>query len=225
MLAIIVPYRAGQQPERLWHMLNFIQTMIHHIPSAHIYIIEQADDRPFNRGALLNIGVDVAGMTADDVLCFHDVDLLPCADIVAEYLIPLPEKTVRHIGRAWKRYDSDSYLGGILMMRQSDFVAVNGYPNDFFGWGGEDDELRDRIKRAGLNIERNVYGTIIDQERMSLEQKLSHIKKTHQKCPDKWERREWHRQHPGQSGFKQMEYKINKVNIYSPSCLHYVAAF
>jgi hypothetical protein len=111
------------------------------------------------------------------------------------------------------------------MMRQSDFVAVNGYPNDFFGWGGEDDELRDRIKRAGLNIERNVYGTIIDQERMSLEQKLSHLKKTHQKCPDKWERREWHRQHPGQSGFKQMEYKINKVNIYSPSCLHYVAAF
>ena len=74
MLGIIVPYRAGHQPERLLQMLNFIQTMIHHIPSAYIYIVEQADDRPFNRGALLNIGVHVAGMTDEDVLCFHDVD-------------------------------------------------------------------------------------------------------------------------------------------------------
>tara|TARA_B110001450_G_C17666386_1_gene499729 strand:+ start:1012 stop:1689 length:678 start_codon:yes stop_codon:yes gene_type:complete len=225
MLSIIVPYRASHQPERLLHMLNFIQTMIHHLPSAYIYIVEQTDDRPFNRGALLNIGVHVAGMDAEDVICFHDVDLLPCADIVAEYLIPLPDKTVRHIGRAWKRYDSDTYLGGILLMRQCDFIDVNGYPNDFFGWGGEDDELRDRIQRAGLNIERNVYGTIIDQENLTLEQKLSHLKKTHQKCVDKWERRAWHRQHPGQHGFKQVKYEINKVNIYSPRCLHYFAAF
>lgn len=225
MLAIIVPYRAGHQPERLLQMLNFIQTMIHHLPSAYIYIIEQSDDRPFNRGALLNIGVHVAGMSKDDIICFHDVDLLPCVDIIAEYLIPLPENTVRHIGRAWKRYDSDTYLGGILMMRHSDFIAVNGYPNDFFGWGGEDDELRDRIQRAGLNIERNVYGTIIDQERMTLKQKLSHLQKMHQKCGDKCERREWHRQHPGQYGFLQNEYKIVKMNTYSPHCFHYVAAF
>ncbi len=225
MLAIIVPYRAGGQPERFLQMINFIQTIIHHIPSASIYIIEQSDGRPFNRGALLNIGVHVAGMSKCDVLCFHDVDLLPCVDIIAEYLIPLPEKTVRHIGRAWKRYDSDSYLGGILMMRQSDFIAVNGYPNDFFGWGGEDDELRDRIQCAGLNIERDVYGTIIDQEQMTSAQKLTHLNKNHQKCPDKWERREWHRQHPGQYGFKQLEHEIVRMNTYSPNCFHYVVAF
>jgi len=225
MLVIIVPYRAKSQPERLLQLINLIQTLINHIPSAYIYIIEQADDRPFNRGALLNIGVHISNVSPKDILCFHDVDLLPCSDIIAEYLIPLPHQTVRHIGRAWKRYDSDSYMGGILMMRHRDFTDVNGYPNDFFGWGGEDDELRDRIQRVGLKVERNVYGTIIDQEQLSLAEKLSLLKTTHQKCPDKWERREWHRNHPGTSGFHQLDYDIVKVNLYSPNCFHYVTAF
>ena len=109
------------------------------------------------------------------------------------------------------------------MMYQSDFTDVNGYPNDFFGWGGEDDELRDRIQRAGLQVERNIYGTIIDQEQMSLTEKLSTI--THQKCPDKCKRRKWHQQYPGQSGFHQLNYDILKINTYSPNCFHYVTAF
>lgn len=223
MLILIVPYRARHQPERLFQLSLFIQTLLHHIPSAYIYIIEQADDRPFNRGALLNIGVHIATMSKEDIICFHDVDLLPCADIVAEYLIQLPTKTVRHIGRAWKHYDTDRYLGGILMMRKSDFLSINGYPNDFFGGGGEDDEIRDRIQRAGINIERNMYGTIIDQEQLTQREKLSYLQTTHQQCID--ERYKWHQQHPGQVGFRQAEYNILKVNRYAHNCVHYVTAF
>ena len=29
------------------------------------------------------------------------------------------------------------------MLKQYAFKAVNGYPNDFWEWGGEDNELRD----------------------------------------------------------------------------------
>lgn len=225
MLAIIIPYRASTQPERLQQLQTLLFTLQKHIPSAWVYIIEQNDTRPFNRGALLNAGVKFAGMGDDDILCFHDVDLLPCQDIIDEYLIPLEKNTVRHIARVWKRYDSDTYLGGILMMRQGDFKRINGFPNDFWGWGGEDDELRDRIVRQGYTIERTTRGTIIDQENMTIAQKLDYLKQTQQKCPDKWEKREWHKAHPNQNGFRELADNIDKHSMYSNNCWHYWVSF
>ena len=35
-------------------------------------------------------------------------------------------------------------------MSTKDFKKVNGYSNKFWGWGGEDDDMRQRIKSAGL---------------------------------------------------------------------------
>ena len=39
-------------------------------------------------------------------------------------------------------------------MRTKDFKKVNGYSNRFWGWGGEDDDMRKRIKKAGLEMIR-----------------------------------------------------------------------
>ncbi len=36
-------------------------------------------------------------------------------------------------------------------MSERDVRATNGFPNDFWGWGGEDDELYRRLDEAGLN--------------------------------------------------------------------------
>ena len=221
MLGIIVPYRATTQPERKEQLINLIYGLSLQLPSAYIYIIEQYDNQPFNRGALLNIGVKIAGLANSDIICFHDVDLLPYPDIVHEYTIPLPENTVRHIGRAWKRYDTDTYLGGILMIRHGDFIKINGYPNDFWGWGGEDDELRDRINDHGMHIQRST-GTIVDQENLTLSEKMIKLKQSKQKCPDKWERRAWHRKHPGAFGLAQVSERIiNNGFAYGERCIHY----
>ena len=221
MLCIIIPYRATTQPERHHQLVNLIYGLSLQLPSAQIWIIEQYDNKPFNRGALLNIGVKIAGLSENDVICLHDVDLLPHTDIINEYITPLPLNTVRHIGRAWKRYDTDTYLGGILMMRQGDFIKLNGYPNDFWGWGGEDDELRDRINDHGMDIQRST-GTIIDQENLTLSEKMIKLKQTKQKCPDKWERRAWHRKHPGVFGLAQVSEKIiGNCRSYGEKCTHY----
>lgn len=69
MLAIIVPYR-----DREDHLKEFIPHMNKYLPDAKIVIVEQADEKPFNRGKLLNVGF----LETDFFYyCFHDVDHLP----------------------------------------------------------------------------------------------------------------------------------------------------
>jgi hypothetical protein len=41
-------------------------------------------------------------------------------------------------------------VGGVLAIESSMFVAIGGMPCDFFGWGGEDDVLYDRLKQKGF---------------------------------------------------------------------------
>lgn len=106
------------------------------------------------------------------------------------------------------------------MMRQGDFVKINGYPNDFWGWGGEDDELRDRINDHSMHIQRST-GTILDQENLTLPEKMIQLKLTKQKCHDKWERRAWHREHPCAFGLSQVSERIISKPIYGVKCIHY----
>ena len=37
------------------------------------------------------------------------------------------------------------YFGGVVAFNQEDFEKINGFPNTFWGWGGEDDEMYSRI--------------------------------------------------------------------------------
>ena len=99
----------------------------------------------FNRGALLNIGY--LENPDYDAYIFHDVDLLPQDVMVDVYAYPRQKYDIVHIASHWSRYkDMEGYFGGILLMGKEIFEAINGFPNNFWGWGGEDDELWRRLK-------------------------------------------------------------------------------
>ena len=221
---VIVPYRDTTQPERRAQLHTLLQCFQQNLPEARLLVVEQGCDRPFNSGALQNIGVQLAGARDSDSVCMQDVDMLPHADLLPDYTRELPATTVRHLAGAWGRYTHASFLGGVVMCQQGVFRAVNGYPNDFWGWGGHDDELRDRLVRHGLAVEK-CTGGITDMENngagLTRNQKHKHLKRTEQKCPNKRELRRWHRAHPCAQGLAQVKWRMLHVSQVYDNCTRF----
>lgn len=221
-IAIIVPYRdLHVEQNRAKHLQKFVPHMIHFLKNLqreskvsdyHIYIVEQSDDnRKFNRGKLLNIGFDLAKKSKrkHDAFIFHDVDLLPQKDLGDAYAT-FPKEPY-HIARVWDRYSNNpKYFGGVVSFSSSDFKRINGYPNTFWGWGGEDDELQLRCQNIGLKWEfpRN-GGTLVDLEDMDLQQKLGFLRQHKEwKCMVKWEALEEHEATWKKNGLADLTYNV-----------------
>ena len=83
-----------------------------------------------------------------DYLAVHDVDRFPvlsnasCSRHVANYYeYPARSPRVLH---------SESYTGGVVLIRAAHFRSVNGFSNAFWGWGHEDNEMYVRLRWCGL---------------------------------------------------------------------------
>ena len=162
-IALIVPYRDNPIQNRKEHLDKFKKHFGKFLESYNykIYIIEQANDsKKFNRGKLLNIGINIAIKEEYNILITHDVDLLPSDDLLPYYTnefdIPV------HIAFRWNKYNYKNYFGGIVNFNKDIATKINGYPNDFWGWGGEDDSLYNRITDVVGKIGRPNFGKIKD---------------------------------------------------------------
>ena len=180
-------------------------------------VIEQSNDnRKFNRGALLNIGTILAARKGIPYVIFHDVDLIPLSPIVP-YYTAIPEDPI-HIGKAWtSKYDSANFLGGILSMSIEDVKTINGFPNTFWGWGGEDDALRIRLQKKEIPI---LQPTL----RGSGFRELKHVDtrtKQEWKNMQKWEDLDAERKHTSQEGLKQTRYSVLATEELSPNIVKF----
>mgnify|MGYP001261764757 CR=1 FL=1 len=152
-LAIVVPYR-----DRAEHLETFVPYMetylkLQGIQDFKILIVEQADNKPFNRGKLLNVGYNSIDA---DYYVFHDIDMLP---ITADYSGSLhPTHLVSSATQFKKGIPYETYFGGVTMFPSVDFLQINGFSNEFWNWGSEDDDLIMRCKTAGLEYTRRKGG-------------------------------------------------------------------
>ena len=188
--AIIIPFRdSGSEQPRAKQLDEFINYMSEYLKGINykIFVIEQSDDsRKFNRGQLLNIGFKIAEKEGYTNFIFHDVDLLPSAEL-KKYYIDTPDKNPVHIAAVWSRYGKNpDYFGGIVAFNKQMFNKINGFPNNFWGWGGEDDELYKRTTPY-YTITKSKNGSIRDLENMNLQQKLGYLKETGNKFMQKRE--------------------------------------
>lgn len=156
-VAIIVPFRdLHAEQKRSQQLARFAPEMAAYLGSAEvafkIYIIEQSDDgKKFNRGKLLNAGFDIARREGYSVFVLHDVDLIPSAELLPYYISPPAGSSPVHIARVWNRYSGNfKYFGGVVAFSTEQYEQINGYPNNYWGWGGEDDEMHNRVQEVNL---------------------------------------------------------------------------
>lgn len=195
-IAIILPFREANGQQRAEQLTSFVEHMKTFIfkgapDNYRIYVIEQSvDERLFNRGALLNAGYTIASADRDyNAYIFHDVDLLPSQELAPFYTRAPPAGTAFHIAGVWKRYCGATFFGGAVSFTSADFEATNGFPNTYWGWGGEDDELRDRTRENRIRITRPLTGSMVDLENLSLKEKLEQLKAGGLKNKDKRKQR------------------------------------
>jgi predicted glycosyltransferase involved in capsule biosynthesis len=142
-LSIIIPYR-----NRAAHLAQFLKHYRPRLPKAEFLVIEQSIHKPFNRGLIKNIG---ALESKADYFLFHDVDMLAQGRIDYSYT-EHPTHFATHASQfAWKM-PHDKYFGGVVGFNRADFEKVNGYSNQFSGWGGEDDSLYYSVLANDLQI-------------------------------------------------------------------------
>ena len=142
-LIIIVPYRdrLSNLKQFIPHMHAFLKNIRHRI-----VVIEQAGDGLFNKGKLLNVGFSLY-QNMNAFFCFHDVDLLP-ESASCDYSYPVMPT---HLSACCSQFEYQvmlHYFGGVFLVNKEDFQRVNGASNQYWGWGGEDDDLRKRFERT-----------------------------------------------------------------------------
>jgi len=153
-VAIIVPFRDREEHLRtfLFHMHSFLPRQQ---VDYGIFIVEQDGSGAFNRAMLLNVGAAEA-LKSYDFQCFifHDVDLLP-EDDRNLYTCPVqPRHMSVAINNFLYRLPYDDIFGGVSAMTVDQFRQVNGFSNMFWGWGGEDDDMSNRLRQKKLYISR-----------------------------------------------------------------------
>jgi len=153
----IVPYRnrSNQKADFLKNMKILLEDVT---DPYEIYFAHQCDSRPFNRGAMKNLGFiaiknKYPNNYKDITFIFNDVDTFPSAKGMIDYTTT--HAIVKHY------YGFTFALGGIFSIKGADFEKTKGFPN-FWGWGLEDNIMNDRCLSAGLTIDRSCFYDIKD---------------------------------------------------------------
>ncbi|XP_066223931.1 beta-1,4-galactosyltransferase 1 [Saccopteryx leptura] len=153
-VAIIIPFRNRQEHLKYW--LYYLHPILQRQQLDYgIYVINQAGDSMFNRAKLLNIGFQEALKDYDyNCFVFSDVDLIPMDDRNTYRCFSQP----RHISVAMDKFGFSlpyvQFFGGVSALSKQQFLTINGFPNNYWGWGGEDDDIFNRLVFKGMSISR-----------------------------------------------------------------------
>lgn len=154
-LTIVVPYRDRETHLKKFipHMNNFLNKKIDY----KIVVIEQDNNKPFNRAKLLNIGF--LENQESNYFCFHDIDMLPTDENCNYTFIDGVCKLSYYVSQFNFIPRPDSELGGVTLIDKESFIKVNGYSNEYWGWGVEDEDFatRCKIRNIPFSVRKGKY--------------------------------------------------------------------
>jgi len=140
-LGVCVPYRNREE-----HLKEFVPIVSKFLESKDIdfkiYFAHQTDDKLFNRGAMKNIAAKHAFEDGCDYIVWHDIDMVP-EDDTCDYSFPNdnPQHIAVRISQSDYQLKYEEYFGGAVVFSKEQVERTNGYSNDYWDWGMEDDDL------------------------------------------------------------------------------------
>jgi len=157
MIVLITPYR--DRPRQKDIFISHMRTFLEQKGKPYIIVVaEQSEDgRPFNRGAMKNIGYlevkkFLKGLMIDDseiVYVNQDIDVLPNSQ---ECIYAIPNKDT-----VYNPYGVKQCLAKIHMQSSKVMETSNGYPNNYWAWGLEDVCMQARAESHGFKIDRTNF--------------------------------------------------------------------
>jgi hypothetical protein len=158
-LTVVVPFR-----DRAAHLAELVPALSAKLAveaiEHRILVVEQEAGGPFNRGKLLNIGMHYAAADTD-YYCLHDVDAIP---VVANYRRPSQPLRLMSaiIGAGAPARRPDHYFSGAVSILKEQAYAANGFSNEYWGWGKEDDDFFYRLLLADCLCYFDTHGVFHD---------------------------------------------------------------
>ena len=150
-IVFIIPYRDRKEQKIFFE--TYIKIILEDVEKYELYFVHQCDKRPFNRGAIKNIGFlamkdkykqHYKSMT----FVFHDIDTIPHKKNLFDY--KTKEGIIKHF------YGFFNTLGGIVSINGNDFEKINGFINNW-GWGYEDNNLQIKALAHKIKIVRDPF--------------------------------------------------------------------
>ena len=170
-VALIVCYRHRESHLKLF-LHNIHQFLQDQQIDYTIFVVNQHGTNQFNRAALFDVGfLEARKLYPFDCFIFHDVDLLP-EDRRNLYLCG---DRPRHMSVAVDKFNYRllyaTLFGGVTAFQLSDFLACNGYPTVYWGWGGEDDDMYLRVVK---HLRKSITRYPIDIARYKMIRSMNH---------------------------------------------------
>jgi hypothetical protein len=225
-ILIVLPYgNLIISEQRTIQLEKIIQTLKKYIsildPNNYKFFIcvsEQIEPKTyFNRGQLINIAVNYFTKNIGNPthIIIHDIDILPNQKLFAQYLTTHNSLSLIPPSPTYKKIYGITLTTGsaIYMTTLQSFINANGFPNNFWGWGGEDNALDKRYKNQNIKLKFNKKGDFIstDIQRKSHQEKMTYLKKNKIRNNCVWELLEEDKKTWKMNGIKQINQLENEI--------------
>ena len=154
----------------------------------------------------------------------HDVDMIAMDENLSyecsnKNALFLASKRYKYNAKGEKAGIMRGSFGAVSSISPTIFERVNGYSNEYWGWGGEDDDLYRRLGRYKIKIKR-VFTSEIDNWYM-IEHGVSHSDEGNGVNPDRFRLKNTAGKRMKRDGLNSLEYKIVQ-KIENPILEHYL---